>query len=309
MARQLTPDQRADRLASRQDGALTRAQALACGLTNDQIKHRIGTGRWLLRGRGVYVIAGAPPTWRRDIFCACAAGPAGTVSSHLSGGALFSWNPPSPLPHVTVRPGASTRSKLALVHRAPLQVIDRTLVGHVPVTTPARTLVDIAAIVPREQLIEIADNALCSKLVTPDAVAAALARAERAPGRRGGGLLRSVLEDWDPLIRPGSPAELRTLRLLRQWGFPTPVKQHVITDAAGRFVARVDLAWVPAKVAGEYDSVRFHGPTRWRRDEPRYDAIDGAGWTSVSIDKADLLPGERRLRDDLERAFRRQQAA
>ena len=305
MATARTPDQRADWLASRQHALITFEQALSCGLSEDQIHRRASAKRWVRVAKGVYRVAAAPSTWQQAALAACLAGPHDAVTAYLTAAALYRWaDPPNP-PQILVGPTRSTRSPLAMVHRGVIERIDRTIVGVIPATMPARTLVDVASVVDRPTLVDIADNALCSKLVTASSVVAALERAGRKPNRR----LLSLLDDWDPVIRPGSPAEMRALRLLRQWGFGTPAMQHVIRDERGRFVAKVDLAWVRERIAGEYDSQRFHGETRWGRDEPRYAAIERAGWWPVTIDKADLRPGERRLRDDLELAFARRRAA
>lgn len=309
MRRNLTPDQRADRLASRQYGLLSRAQALANGLTRHQIEARVASARWILVAPSVYRIAGAPTGWQQNAMAACLAGPAGTVGSHLTAGALYTWCDPPLLPHVTVGRSASARKRIFVAHRANLSLEDRTLVGGIPATSPARTVIDAATVLTGPLLIDFVDNALCSPITNVSPVLAALDRAAREPGRKGSGELRRLLEDWDPRIMPGSPAELRALRLLRQWGFEPPVQQFVVRGPDGAFVGRLDLAWPRHMVGVEYDSVRFHAQNRWRRDEARYAALRAAGFEVLSMDKADLVPGERRLRDDLERALRARSAA
>jgi hypothetical protein len=68
-------------LASRQHGALSHEQALRCGLTPDQIRARVESGRWIRVAKGVYVVAGSAATWQRHAMAACLAGPAGTLAS------------------------------------------------------------------------------------------------------------------------------------------------------------------------------------------------------------------------------------
>lgn len=309
MARHLTPDQRADRLASRQYGLISRTQALACGLTRNQVQGRVSAARWIAVAPSVYRIAGAPTSWQQNTMAACLAGPSGTLGSHLTAAALYGWCDPPLLPHVTVGRSTSARKRIFVAHRANLQLEDRTLVGGIPATAPARTVVDSATLLTGRPLGELIDNALCSPLTDGGAVSAALDRAARGPGRKGSAELRRALEDWDPRVRPGSPAELRALRLIRQWGFATPVQQFVVRGADGSFVARLDLAWPEPKVGVEYDSVRFHAQNRWDGDEARHASLRAVGFEVISMDKADLLPGDRRLRDDLERAFRARRAA
>src|SRR5262245_42427529 len=76
-------DREAMRVAARQWGALSHAQAIKAGLTDDQITYRLQTGQWKRVARKVYVVAGAPDRWEQKAMIACLAGPSGTVASHL----------------------------------------------------------------------------------------------------------------------------------------------------------------------------------------------------------------------------------
>jgi hypothetical protein len=102
-------------------------------------------------------------------------------------------------------------------------------------------------------LMTIVDPALCRQLTTP----AALQRAAQAVSprgvRAGMSLLREVLEVWTDGIKPGSAAEMRLLRRIQRWGFPTPDKQVELRDSSGRFVARIDLGWPSRRAGLEYD--------------------------------------------------------
>ncbi|MGH9138658.1 MAG: type IV toxin-antitoxin system AbiEi family antitoxin domain-containing protein, partial [Acidimicrobiales bacterium] len=255
----LTPDQRADRLASRQHGLLTRRQALACGLTEHQIEHRLRSGRWQLLAPGVYVVAGAPRCWRQHALAAVLAGRADARASHLTALALHGLGRPPTLPHVIVPHGASTRSRLANVHRSDLPCIDHANIDGIPCTSASRAIVDSASLLDRFALESAVDDALCSGRASPESVRSALERAGRK-GRRGTGLLLAVLEVWTDDIRPGSAAEVRFLRRLAEWGVDDAATQLRTADEAGRFVARVDVASCSRRRIWEYDSDRFHNP-------------------------------------------------
>jgi hypothetical protein len=125
-------------------------------------------------------------------------------------------------------------------------------------------------------------------------VLASLDRAGRH--RRGRVVLRSALEVWLDAISPGSPAEVRLLRRIAEWGFPPPITQFEVVLPSGR-VARIDAAWPDVHVALEYEGREFHGPRRIAPDEARYASLRRLGWTVVPADKHDLMPGERRLPD------------
>jgi hypothetical protein len=114
-------------------------------------------------------------------------------------------------------------------------------------------------------------------------------------------LLRETVDCWTPGIEPGSPAEVRLLRILESEGLEGLVTQHDVYDDDGAFLARLDVAAPEIVSAFEYDGLEVHGPRAWRRDEWRYDALRRLGWRIEEVTKADLLPGEQRLRRIVER--------
>jgi hypothetical protein len=311
VTRKLRPDELAVGLASQQWGAISRRQALGVGLTGKQIDGRLSTGRWRLAIRGVYVVAGAPETWQQNVMVACLAGPDGTVASHLTAAALMGLRDPPAVPHVTLQKRASGRFHSALVHRSrvPIDPRDLRFVGPVRCTTPARTLVDCAGLLDYDALCELVDSALCRELASPAAVRAAAQRAGRAPGRKGLPLLAQALDVWDSGPRPGSPAEMRLLRLLVRWGFPTPERQIEVRDAEGRLVGRVDLGWRALKIGLEYDGSEFHGPRRSEHDARRQRLIEALGWDLERVRKTDVRPPATELRTRLDAMFQGRQAA
>lgn len=271
-----TPAIRLDRLTSRQHGVVSRVQALEAGLTRDQLEHGVGTGRWVRVARGVYRMAGAPFSWQQATMTACLTSKG--VASHLTAAALLGFAEPPLIPHVTVPRGSSARMGGVVVHWGTLGPSDRCWVGPMPCTRPGRTLIDCAYLVTFEALCELVDAAFCAGLADPGGVRRAAVRASRAPGRRGLAAIRSALEVWTPGAPPGSPAEMRLVRRLVAYGLPEPVRQFVVRDPAGRFVARVDLAWPDRRLALEYDGRRWHGPRRWTADGERGDRLRECGW-------------------------------
>jgi hypothetical protein len=298
-----TPDQRADRIASRQQGILTAADARRAGLTPDQIRNRLETGRYIRLTRGVYAVAGSPAGFRRNVWAACLASSPPAVASHLTAAALGGLWPPMLLPHVTVPPGASARQRLARVHRSRLAPVDRTVVDGIPCTTPARTLVDCATLLGPASLARLVDATLTPGVVTSEHVVAAIERAGQGPGRAGTARLREALEVWTPRIVPGSPAEARLVRRIVEWGFPRPTLQIEVRDAAGGFVARLDGGWPERRVGYEYDSRAHHGPRRFEYHEGRYAALAALGWAVRAVETSDMVPGEVAFRNWLRAAL------
>src|SRR5437899_2159295 len=79
------------RLAAAQHGALSRAQALKCGVSPRTIDRRLAAGVGDLLYPGVYRLAGSPATWRQSLLAACLAWGEGAVVSHRSAAALWSF--------------------------------------------------------------------------------------------------------------------------------------------------------------------------------------------------------------------------
>ena len=109
-------------------------------------------------------------------------------------------------------------------------------------------------------------------------------------GRRG---WRSLLRAVD-LADPGaeSPQESRARVRLVLAGLPCPETQYVVADA-GRFVARLDLAWPQFKVAVEYDGLWHDDPEQFHRDRRRLNQLLGGEWIVLHLTA-------RRLRDDFD---------
>ena len=294
-------DRAAAALASRQDGVITLDDALACGLTLDQVQWRVETGRWERLVRGVYRVAGAPDTWRQRTRAAyLAVAEAGGVVSHVSAAALHELRTPPVLPQVTVPRGRSVRCPIAKVRLADLRMEDLATVDGLRCTSASRVLVELASVLCRAELEAVVDDAICGGRASISSAVRAIDRA--GPRRRGVPLLRSVLHVWSGAIKPGSQAEARLLRRLDEWGLPPPVLQYEVMDDSGCFVARVDAAWPARRVALEYEGVRHHAARAAAPDEGRYERLEALGWRVVTADKHDLLPGQRHLADRIRRA-------
>ena len=293
-------------IAARQWGVLSHGQAIGAGVSPDQITYRLQTGQWRLAARGVYVVAGAPDRWERQVMIACLAGPTGTVASHLTAAALFGLAKRPSIPQVTIRRGASGRFRGAHPFRGQLAAGETCIRSKIRCTTPTRTILDCAAagLIDAESLCDLVDSALCRKLVRPSRLVAASGRAwATARGRRRGRLadLERALDVWRSGAPAGSPPEARLQRKLIQWGFPRAERQIEVYDEEGKFVARADVGIRELKVLFEYDSDEHHGPRCWIADDERKARLEALGWKVVSVDRFDLRPSSTRLQEELER--------
>ena len=282
-------EQHLARLARRQRGLLTRTQALDAGLSPSAVKRRVASGTWHRLVAGVYALASSPLTWHQRVLAACLS--LNAVASHRTAAALFRLSGFSTGPiDVTGRRAGPHSSPLATVHRTVhLPPADITRVDGIPVTRPARTLVDLAGVVSPRALEEAVDDALCRRLVT-------LPRLDRrtaallGKGRAGSTVLAEVLGTWrgdQPL--PHEVAEARLMRRLVHAGLPPPTPQHEVYAPTGGFVARLDLAWPEHRVGFELDGFRWHGsPRAHQRDLARHNRLKALAWTVLQATPADL---------------------
>lgn len=299
------------RLARAQHGLLTADQTEAAGISAGARKRRIRSGRWISMAPGVVAVAGSAATWRqRTLAAVLAAGPA-AVASHSTAAALFGLSScPFRIVEITVPRGRSHRSRLASVHETTrLPRSDVTSIDRIPVTRPARTLVDLAAVAPRAVLEEAVDDAVIRRLTT-------LARLERragdlaGSGRSGSVLLRRVLACWGEGDMPEGVAEMRLIRRLVANGLPAPVRQHTVCDGAGRVAARPDLSYPDARVAVELNGFRWHAtPAGYSRDQARLRRLAALGWLVLPATPADLAGDGRGLAGEVAAALEHVHAA
>jgi hypothetical protein len=151
------------------------------------------------------------------------------------------------------------------------------------VTSPSRTWLDLAAVVPAGALLAMSDQML-ARGFPADEFPRIL---DRAAGRRGVANARRVVPCADALA--GSPMESVLRWLLHEEGFPRPVVQYVVRDGAGRFLGRVDLAWPQHRVIVEFDGEVHRERRVFVNDLRRQNDIVLAGWRILRFSSADVL--------------------
>ncbi len=171
-------------VAARQNGNITRRQLRELGLDDNAIAYRIRVGRLFRVFRGVYSV-GTPAITphQRAAAAVLACGP-GAALSHSSAMTLWGywrqWDQPFEVTVVGDR-----RTKGIRVHRSTtLRRRDMTTQLGIRVTTPARTLIDMAPRLKDKALKRNVNNALNSLWLTEDQLAETLARHPAAPGTK-----------------------------------------------------------------------------------------------------------------------------
>src|SRR3954447_25778462 len=133
------------RMMSRQRGHVSSAQAKSVGLTARQMDLRVERGEWVRVHRAVFRDASHPETWHAKLWAAVLAGGEGTmVSARACVGVrgLFGYKPF--VVEISVARLDAPRIKGAIVHSAPdLLATECARRDGIPVTSPARTLLDL----------------------------------------------------------------------------------------------------------------------------------------------------------------------
>jgi len=258
-------DARIGAIAARQRARVSRGQLLASGIDRSAIKRRLRSGRLELVHRGVYALpntADVPLAAETAALLACGEG---SLLSHHSAATLWGLRPGSARPiHVTVPGERGVRSPAGVqVHRSStITGADVRIHERLPVTSPARTLLDVAATLADRDVERLLDEALFGRRILSLAqVSDVLARAGAHPGRAR---LARAAAGHTRSTRTESPPEETLLRLIRAAALPEPRLQ---TSVLGY---RLDFLWPELGLAVEVDAYGTHGaPARFEADRRR----------------------------------------
>ncbi len=277
-------------MATRQGMVVTLRQLTEAGLSRHEVRSRRG-GLLTPVSAGVYVVGEpTPDVWLR---AALAAMPEAAVS-HRSAGVRHRLRVLAPTNHheLITPVGHRSRRRIAgvwLRSTSWLPAEDVTQVDGVRVTTPARTICDLAGVVARSRLRHAVELAITEGRVTA-AELQACAAAWCRRGRSGSGVVRALdleLLEAEPL--PGSELERRAMRLLREAGVGGWTAQHRPPWYDGvRGV--VDLAWPAERVVVELDGRRWHATAQAQTDDRRRDRLAaGHGWVTLRFSWAEVV--------------------
>lgn len=268
---------------------LTVADLDRVGLSREVLRTAVARGWVRLVAPRVYVVAGAPATALQR-YAVALAFHLGSALAYESSAALRGLpgfahrNPVVVLEHGRNRrsPVASVRSTLWL----PASHVTRE--QGLTVTTVARTIFDLAGVLPQPRVAEVLDAAVARRLCTlrqVQQVHFALAR----PGRRGTVAMRTLLgERSDDWIAPASVLESRARTLFADHDVPVPRFEVRLGD--DDWVGRVDCFWDEALLVVELDGRRFHGGATARdRDRQRDNRLMARGIRVLRFTWDDLV--------------------
>ncbi len=247
------------------------------------LETRVRRGRLERVHPGVYCVAGAPKTFEQRVCAATAwAGP-GAVASHRTAGYLWQMVERSPTVDDVWVPRRRTRPPPGVCahYSETLSRRDRGTLRRVPVTSPPRTLIDLAAVLP-EDLIEVAlSRAIVERRVTAKVLRARIHDMARQ-GVQGPRVLRSLLHQGSGRSFVTSPLERLVGEALAGAGLPPFHREYPVYLEGG--VYYLDFAFPHFRVGVEADSRRWHSDAgSFERDRARHNALASAGWRVLRV--------------------------
>lgn len=274
-------DDELGQLARRQWGVFSRAQALEAGMSKAAVGRRLARGTWLRFDTGVYRFPGGQDSWHQKVMAATLAlGPNG-MASHRTAAWLWDLDLRGGAPillEVLAPKSAGQRTTRAKVHRT-RRVPAPVFRSGIRTTPLARTLLDLAETVDDRDLHRAVDPARRKH----GDVFPALERElfVNATGRRRGPeRVTQLLIHVKQFRHTDSPLEADAARELQR----TPMlaraaHQHVICAPNGRFIARVDFAWLLERVVVMCDSHQWHlSREAWEHDLEQRRQLESHGW-------------------------------
>jgi len=246
------------------------------------VKHRVAADRLQRLYRGVYAFGHQELTVHGRLAGVLACG--GGFLSERSAAAAWEMLRAAPGPvdvTVVTRGGRTPRPGIRLHCARRLDPADVTVHNGIPITTPARTLVDLNAVVPDRLLERAFEEAQIRRLVAPGEVEAALTR---ATGRRTRALRRLVAIEHRTTTVTRSELEERFLALVRRGGLPEP---EVNARLAGY---EVDFVWRDARRVIEVDGHAYHRTRQaTSRDRRKDDDLEAAGFRVTRFTSDQIL--------------------
>jgi len=265
------------RIASLQYGCVHRQQLLDAGLLKDAVLRRLTSGR-LTRIHSDVFLVGSQDLPRGGAEMAAVLQLRGDAVLGASSAAAM-WGLVDDLPNVVevilVARNAKPRPGVRMHRVATLDTHDIRWRRGIPVTSPARTLVDLAATLRPLELENALAQARLHRLVNDGQLLAAL---KRARGRKGTGALRSLVNRTGPLAQTRSHYECRLLELIEAAQLPTPVTNVPVKGHI------VDMLWPSMRLIVEFDGYAYHSDREaFERDRLRDQRLVASGYRVIRI--------------------------
>jgi len=245
--------------ATRAHGNVTRAELLGAGVSSRMIDARIDKGALIPQYEGVYRVGHAAPSREASFMAATKAGGDGSfISGRPAGHALGLVKGKVPEPQLVSKRQLTLRG-LRSTRASRLAPEDTMRWKGIPITSPPRTLVDLAAVLSADALAQACHEAGVRYGTKPRHVEAVL---KRKPNAKGAAKLRAIVSGQQRVTL--SKLERRFLQRLREAGLPLP-QTNVVAGTR-----RVDCRWPDYRLTVELNSFTFHNSRHsWEGDYQR----------------------------------------
>jgi very-short-patch-repair endonuclease len=264
-------------LAAKQHGVVSSHQLLHAGVSSSALQRRQRAGLVRRLHHGVYHIGAVEAPHAREMAAVLACRGDALISL-CSAGVLWEITPRSstadPVDVITPHSDHSRRPGIRARRIRTLRPDEATKRHRIPVTTVARTLLDLAGVLGDRELERAAAEAYARRLTTRAAVMRMLAHHTGKPGVRR--LLDLVGSTKPALTR--SEAEERLLDLIRRVGLPAPATNVRVCGY------EVDFHWRSERLVTEVDGFAFHSSARrFESDRQRDAALTAAGMRVMRV--------------------------
>jgi Transcriptional regulator, AbiEi antitoxin len=275
-----------NQLAARQHGVALAHEVRALGVTREELRHLVRTGRVDRVSRRVLRVPGAPRTDLQAVLVAVLDAAPGAFACWPTAAALWEVAGYRLLPVHVVRPrGVSgRRSSLAVLHEVKRLLPHHvTVLKDVPVVRPERMVLDLCASEHPRRAARALDDAWRRRLLSGRSLRA-LVDETSVQGRTGLGVLRALLDErGDDYVPPASNLERRFAAIVARAGLPE-MRRQVDSGDDDRWVGRVDFRDAHLPLLVEVQSETFHSAlTDKVHDEIRSSALRAAGFEVVEV--------------------------
>ena len=302
------PDVTIDELAQPRLGLVSRPLLIASGFSDAAIKQRVATGRLVPVQEGVYRTFGTTAGWSQTLLAACLAAGPDAVASHRAAAHVWGLLDESTVIELTVPSGACPVPRRTRLHRSTdLDPAHTTVRNAIPVTKPARTLVDLGAVAPFP-VVALASEIAVTRGLASVAAQHAMLREVARRGRRGCGVLRAVLDQRAlKMMRSSSILESFFARLVQEFGIEQLEYQVVVViDGQRRFL---DFAIKDALLGIEIDGDEFHGTlSACIADRRRTNSLATVGYQILRYGSDELRRTPRRVLNEIAEVARQRRA-
>jgi very-short-patch-repair endonuclease len=280
-------------LADRQNGVVGYDQLIALGYGPSAIQRLVVSG-WLQRiFKGVYAVGRSKLTRQGHWMAAVLACGPDSLLSHFNAAALWGiWDTNQRKIDVTVMAKRASRARIRVHETSILHAEDTTVHHGIPVTSVARTFLELAAHLNATRLRKAVDEAARQRILDLRAIDRAIGR---SPKRRGAAKFQEIISDHRPPPDARSRLEIEFWEAIRDDpAIPTPQVNVLVAGI------EVDFFWPATRLVVELDSRRYHmGPHEFENDRIRDAKLLRAHCRTLRVTDARMHHDRAQLLDDV----------